>query len=504
MITLHQLLGHASRLAALFALAACDRTGGPIVSRDTAATRTTGALTITPVVFGTNDFYLYPSTTDAEEGYLTVPERHDGTSTRTLRIHFIRFRATGKHPGPPTIYLAGGPGGSGSFSAAGDRYKLFMRLREAGDVIALDQRGVRFADPNPVCPGDWSYPLDQPLNEATLRATFTPFLQRCATAIGRQLRLDAFTTVESAHDIDWLRQALQAERVNLWGISHGAHLGLMYLRLHPDRVNRAVFAGVEGPDDTWKHPGRIDRVLRSVDSAVAADPAAHAAVPDLVGSLQAALTALSAHPRVRVAAGSGSPVEVVLGPDDLRLATFFLLSERPSLEGRLLRRLAPVFLGDYRDLARFALRYRLQRQELVMALSMECSAGASPGRRRVIAEEADGTILQDIANLWLRVQCADGAWPVAALSEDLRSPVASGHPVLFISGSLDPRTPPENVSAIASGFPRGRHLVVDGALHDDDLLLSSPRIGDEILRFLLGADSGPSRIRLNPLRFEVP
>ena len=71
---------------------------------------------------------------------------------------------------------------------------------------------------------------------------------------------------------------------------------------------------------------------------------------------------------------------------------------------------------------------------------------------------------------------------------------------LFISSTLDARTPPANAEELRRGFSRGHHLLIDGGFHDDDLFFSSPRIGDAILRFLLAGDPGESRITLGPLR----
>jgi hypothetical protein len=45
--------------------------------------------------------------------------------------------------------------------------------------------------------------------------------------------------------------------------------------------------------------------------------------------------------------------------------------------------------------------------------------------------------------------------------------------------------------------------VIEGGSHDDDLLLSSPRIADAMIGFLRGEEP-PARIVLGPLRFELP
>ena len=74
---------------------------------------------------------------DAEFGTLLVPENRSNPESNLIELAFVRFKSTAKNPGPPIVYLAGGPGGSGIFAAKGSRFPLFMALREIGDVIVI-------------------------------------------------------------------------------------------------------------------------------------------------------------------------------------------------------------------------------------------------------------------------------------------------------------------------------------------------------------------------------
>ncbi|MGY1424807.1 alpha/beta hydrolase [Lysobacter sp. A289] len=55
------------------------------------------------------------------------------------------------------------------------------------------------------------------------------------------------------------------------------------------------------------------------------------------------------------------------------------------------------------------------------------------------------------------------------LGEAFRAPLQSDVPALFISGTLDGRTPPGNAKALMPGFSDAAHLLVHGASHDDEL-----------------------------------
>ena len=486
----------------LAVLLACDD-GPPIRQLRTAVPTRRGALILTPIDFATTDFYIRPTRTRAEEGRLRVPESRRRPSRRSLELRFVRFAATSRGQSAPIVYLAGGPGASGIWSASGDRNALFMKLRDAGHVIALDQRGAGFSRPAPVCPGTWSYPLDRPYDDGTAAAVLAPYLRACAAALADSVDVTAFNTAESADDLEDLRIALGAERLRLVGISYGTHLALAYLRRYPDRVERAVLAGVEGPDHTWKSPANINVILHRIDSAIAADRRARRAIPDFLSRLRTTLAQLDAHP---VTMDVEHPrtrqlLRVTVGGDDLRLAVLNVIAERERIEN-MLRRLLPVLEGDYTALAQRAALIRVDNQERVMPLSMDCSSGVTKERLALVARQAAHAALGDVANAYLRARCA--SWPHDDLGDAFRAPLHSAVPTLFISGTLDPRTPPANAEEVARGFSNGRHLLIEDGAHDDDLLISSPRIGDLMVRFLLGEEIGAPRIRLGPVRFKVP
>ena len=107
---------------------------------------------------------------DAEFGTLLVPENRSNPESNLIELAFVRFKSTAKNPGPPIVYLAGGPGGSGIGTAKGSRFPLFMALREIADVIAFDQRGTGYSKPNLGCFDRLALPLDvAPTREAAIK-----------------------------------------------------------------------------------------------------------------------------------------------------------------------------------------------------------------------------------------------------------------------------------------------------------------------------------------------
>src|SRR5215813_13532249 len=235
---------------------------------------------------------------DAEFGTLLVPENRSNQQSNLIELAFVRFKSTAKNPGPPIVYLAGGPGGSGIFTAKGSRFPLFMALREIADVIAFDQRGTGYSKPNLGCFDQLALPLDvAPTREAAINE-LRENSRSCASYWRDIQRVDltGYNTNESADDLEDLRKALGANQISLWSISYGTHLAFATMRRHPKSINRAILAGTEGPDHTYKLPSNIQKHLEDLAAVIKADPEVGKEIPDFLGLMKTVFDRLDAQP----------------------------------------------------------------------------------------------------------------------------------------------------------------------------------------------------------------
>jgi hypothetical protein len=78
--------------------------------------------------------------------------------------------------------------------------------------------------------------------------------------------------------------------------------------------------------------------------------------------------------------------------------------------------------------------------------------------------------------------------------------------VLFISGTLDGRTPVNNAEEVRRGFPNGEHLIVEGASHGYDLFFFMPKVQEVMREFLKGQPISTARVAVSsfPFRPVVP
>jgi pimeloyl-ACP methyl ester carboxylesterase len=73
--------------------------------------------------------------------------------------------------------------------------------------------------------------------------------------------------------------------------------------------------------------------------------------------------------------------------------------------------------------------------------------------------------------------------------------------VLFISGTLDAKTPPFQAEEVRRGFPNSAHLIIDGAVHSNPLFVSNPAIKHVIFDFLAGRPVEDRRLAAEPIKF---
>jgi pimeloyl-ACP methyl ester carboxylesterase len=438
---------------------------------------------------------------NAELGRFVVRENRRNPQSRLIELAFVRFKSTSPNPGPPIIYLAGGPGGSGISAARGTRFPLFLAMREIGDVIALDQRGTGMSKPNLVC----RQKLQLPFEKAHLREAVLEEYRNQSRACARFWReqgvdLLGYNTNESADDLEDLRKALGVPKVSLWAISYGTHLALTALRRHEKSFHRVILAGVEGPSHTIKLPSNIQQHLINLDRLVKADPQLSKEIPDFLGLMKTVLDRLDIEPAIVEVTDPATQQKVKL---TISKSVVQLLTVRTFGDGEasLPRRYYLLSKSDFSGAAQFWWAMLTRQSDIgsAMAAMMDCHSGLSPQRRRQIATEAKSTLLGDVIDFPFPDVC--DAWGNPDLDETFRAPVKSQVAALFISGTLDVRTPISNAEEVRRGFRTSTHLIIDGATHSDPLFLSSPKIKYVMLEFMKGQPVSTTQINLPPLRF---
>jgi pimeloyl-ACP methyl ester carboxylesterase len=438
---------------------------------------------------------------DAEFGTLLVPENRSNPESNLIELAFVRFKSTAKNPGPPIVYLAGGPGGSGIWTAKGSRFPLFMALREIADVIAFDQRGVGYSKPYLQCFDRLALQLDvAPTREAAIKE-LRDKSRSCASYWRDIQRVDltGYNTNESADDLEDLQKALGVPQISLWSISYGTHLAFAAMRRHPQSIHRAILAGTEGPDHTYKLPSNIQKHLEDLAAVIQADPVVGKEIPDFLGLMKSVFDRLDAKPETVEITDPQTKLKVKVIVNKFVMQYIVASNIGTTLSARFPALFYRASKGDFTNPAQVWLSQSRDEIGAAMSYMMDCASGQTAARRERIAREAKGTLLEDLFNFPFPDICTE--WNAPDLGDEFRSPVKSDIPVLFISGTLDARTPISNAEEYRKGFSNSTHMIIEGAVHSDPLFLSSPKIKEGMMEFLRGQPVTTTKIQGAPLKF---
>lgn len=433
---------------------------------------------------------------DAERGFFEVSEDRRIPGSRRIRLGYVRFASTAKNPGPPIVYLAGGPGGSGVRNAMGPRFPIFMALREVADVIAFDQRGTGLSASIPDRAATTPYPA---MTHAGVTAWYREEMQKAWIDWSRAgIAMTGYNTEQNADDIEDLRRHLGVEKVNLWGISYGTHLALSVLKQHPNSIGRVALASLEGQDQTIKRPAHIDMFLDRVDHLMGADPAVRAAIPNMPALMRRVHERLEADPATLTFAGENGPVDVRMGGFGVQLLASALVANPPqlsmlpkiylALDAGKTDVLTPLFPPPHRY-------FNLSG----MPEAMDLASGVSSARLALIEKEAKTAVLGDAFNLPMPHLL--GAIPGVDLGDDFRQPIRIETPALLVAGSLDGRTPLEEQAEVIAQFQNKAQVLVENAGHN--VFEAHPEVQTLLVKFFGEHAVQDTRLTLPPPTFAL-
>lgn len=433
----------------------------------------------------------------AFEGTLIVPENRSANASRNLTLKYVRFPSTGESNNTPTIYLAGGPGGSGITTAKYDRFPIFMAMREFGDVIAFDQRGTGQSNDLPACKTSQTISTTSPTPDPTYFEVRRFAFRECLDFL-REKGIDpnGYTTAESVADLDALRQHLGADKVNLWGISYGSHLSLAALKYMGDHLNKVIFAATEGLHQTIKQPARTELYLDRLQAAINSTSEAKAMFPDIKALIRRVLYRLEQDPlTLSIPTRSGETAPFLLQKRDMQQITGSLISD-PARAVIILHMYAALDAGITEPVVALLARAIDPTDETVtfrtMGTLMDVASSSDPDYRTMIKQQAETALLGQHVNDTMHLETVD---PSLDLGPGFRRAPTSDVPVLVLSGTLDGRTYPRSHQEATSGLKNRQFVTVTNAGHN--LFVLSPEVLEVMQTFMRGGNVDGRNIQVD-------
>ncbi|MGY1750858.1 alpha/beta hydrolase [Modestobacter sp. SYSU DS0511] len=191
-----------------------------------------------------------------ECGTTPVPADYDDLEGGDLELFLLRATAAGQTDKIGSLVVnPGGPGFSAGDAAIQAALTLPPEVLARFDIVGVDPRGVGFSRPVECISDEQKDALfasnPRALDADSLATTFDlveDVAASCEEEYGEAL--GAFNTVDTARDLDLVRESLGDEQLTFLGWSYGTTLGSTYAELFPERVRALALDGAVDPTAT--------------------------------------------------------------------------------------------------------------------------------------------------------------------------------------------------------------------------------------------------------------
>ncbi len=449
-------------------------------------------------------------------GTLTVPENRAKPDGRKITLGVAIVPAVAAKPKPdPIVWLAGGPGDDAVGEA---KMAVDGGLNRDRDVILMSQRGTYSADPALTCPN-----IDEFNARAVGLVHGAPSTERlhveatrtCREQLaGRGVDLSAYNDTESAADYADLRVALGIDQWNVFGISYGTHLALIYMRQHPQGIRSVGIDGILPPSKagsalTWSSARQgFDGLFK----ACAEDPACNSRYPNLSATFERLVRELEAHPVTTTVTVPGHPEPVKVVLDGGALVNW--MTSATHVAPGVPRSLDELAHGNPQRIAEQWAGGKLSpqafgREAHGLAYGIFCSewvpyesqAEAIRGGREAFPSFPLSVLAQAPQLTFLRPDC--DVWNVPAAPPSIRDVTRSDIPTLAVSGGFDAQTGADNGPYVARTLSRATVVTVP---YEPHVVFATSQCAQEITVSFFENPTAPNTgclSGLKPPQFEI-
>jgi pimeloyl-ACP methyl ester carboxylesterase len=406
----------------------------------------------------------------AECGTYGVYENRAAGSGRVIDLAVIVLRA--KHETHRAIaVIAGGPGESATpfaeYILDGYFGKDLVALRDRYDLLFVDDRGMGGSNPFSC---DFA-PVGDP-KAYFLDLWPEQLLSGCREKIAATHDPSQYNTNNAVDDLNDVRAALGYPKMVLDGGSYGTFFSLVYMRRHPSSVESVILDGVSAPH-FQPLPGAPDGAQQALDELIAScahDATCHGHFPTFARQFTIVLhrldTSTLAVPVMNPATKHTDTVQLskVVFVDAIRHTLY-----APQGSAYMPYVIDRAYLRDYVPLGQMVATVTQginQGLDLGANLSYSCADWMPFIDPKQVADSVAHSFAGDLRIRAQQRACS--VWNVPPMAPSFNDPVRSSLPVLMISSSNDPGTPPRYGEEALRYLPNAREALVKGGGHAAD------------------------------------
>jgi pimeloyl-ACP methyl ester carboxylesterase len=404
------------------------------------------------------------SVVPAECGELTVLENPADPTGRRIRLHVARVPAINRHKQPdPLFVLAGGPGMAATTFYASAAFS-FARIHRDREIVLVDQRGTGQSNPLLCAQNDNDM---RHVSDAEVIAD----ARGCLATLQKSASPEFYTTSIAVRDLDAVRAALGYRSINIYGVSYGTRVAQHYLRRFPARVRSMVLDGVVPPQLALGPATALnaEQALTRIFARCAKDAECQKNFGDPSVSYHSLRDSLRAHPVAVSLADPSSGEASKFDFTGYHLASVLRLGSYTAEQAALL----PLMLHGATASANFT---PLASQFLIVNRSYGDAVAYGMHNSVVCSEDVPFWDLAkvnraELEKTYLGTTQLDGLrnicsiWPRGPVDPDFHAQLHTDVPVLMLSGSDDPVTPPTDAEEARKGLTHSVHIVLQGFGH---------------------------------------
>lgn len=410
-----------------------------------------------------------------------VPENRDDPHSRTIKLRVAIVKSESALPAPDLVtMLAGGPGQS-AIDTYPEIATAFKPLLKHHDVLLVDQRGTGGSNPLSCPKAEKAQKANEDLPFDAARAKAD--IAQCLTEVEQKADPRYYTTTIAVADLEAVRQALGAPKLDLIGISYGTRMAQQYAGAHPDGVRSIVLDSV-APNSLIlgeTFAADLERALKLQVADCIATPACDKQFGDWRKTLLDLHAKLVAAPVQNVTfrdPQTFKPVTRTVNGDTLA-GLVHLFAYNAEASALLPLDIQQAAQGNYLPLLG---QTQIGKGDLDagmnggMQLSVMCAEDAPFLKPR---PQDDDTLLGELPIQ--RIEAACSVWPRGAMPKDFHQPFKSAIPTLILSGERDPVTPPRFAQEVLKGLSNGRVLELKGMGHGELGIGCMPKLVDQFI-----------------------
>ena len=428
----------------------------------------------------------------SHSGIIVVPENRSKADSRLIEIPIVQIHSTGDSIAEPIFFMNGGPGNAniGSFhfvdNLIGNHDIILVGFRgvEGSVILNLPEVDEFFAN----MPGD--------LTEiSTLDAMATAYASGAKRLHDEGIDTDGYIITEVIEDFEDARIALGYKKINLFSVSYGTRLAMIYDWIYPNAINRSAMMCVNPPGHFEWRPEAMDEHLKYYSELYKKDLEYGNPNIDLAEII-----------RKRSRNIPENWLFFPIKKGDVLMSTFMMLYSTETAP-QLFDAWIAADNGDWSGIAMLSLSMDLMLADALNWGDLAAKASSadyvfSPGFDPLSEFMPDSSIIGAPGSL---LGIGAKGWPSKLIPDSLRQVRYSETPTLLINGNIDVSTPAQfGRDELLPNLKNGQLVIISEAAHSPDLWGSQRPALDHMLKtFFKTGIVDDSRYKYSPLSFQV-